>query len=252
MNHPNEEELVLHYYAEAEDDFSIERHLAACDTCRDNFRELQQTLALVSAARIPERPENYGGELWKKIQPLMGRRFRIGWPHSPGLRRWVFAATMAALVVAAFLIGHFLPRQESQPGQERVSNEAVRRILLASAADHLERSQIVLTDLAHAAEKGPIDISAEQSWARDLLDSNRIYRQAAERSGETWLAVMLDDLERTLLDVVHSPSTPASAEFNEIQRQIESDGMLFKLRVAASRLRSRQISNAREQGRGTT
>jgi hypothetical protein len=252
MNHPNEEQLVLHYYAEAEDEAAIESHLADCDNCRAAYRELQQTLALVSAARIPERPEDYGSAVWKKIQPSLGHRFRLRWSVSTRARKWALAATMAVLVLAAFLIGRFLPREESQLVQERISNEAVRRILLVSAADHLERSQIVLTDLVHAAGKGTIDISAEQAWARELLDSNRIYRQAAERAGETWLAVMLDDLERTLLDVVHSPASPASGEFTEIQRQIESDGLLFKLRVAASRLRERHSVDTRVQGRSTT
>ena len=34
MNHLSEEQIVLHYYGDAEEPSEIERHLAACPECR--------------------------------------------------------------------------------------------------------------------------------------------------------------------------------------------------------------------------
>jgi hypothetical protein len=252
MIHLSEEELVLYYYADAGDAASTESHLAACDSCRAVYRELQQTLALVSSLAVPERPENYSEVVWDRIRPRLRPRHRLGWPSALGSPRWAMATGMVALLIAAFLAGRYWPRQDQPVAQQQVRGDAAGRILLASAADHLERSQIILTEIVHAGGNGAVDISAEKEWARDLLESNRIYRLAAGRSGETGLAVVLDDLERTLLEIVHSPSPVAAAELGEMRQQIVSGGILFKLRVTSARMRDRQNASARELGRRTT
>jgi hypothetical protein len=249
MNHLSEEQLVLHYYGDAEDEGPIGSHLAVCESCRIAYRELQQALAQVSTLPVPERPEDYGSLLWKRIRPHLGLRARLGWLSAFGLPRWAFATVMGTLLVAAFLVGRYWPRPEPIVVQPSVSKEVANRILLASAAEHLERSQMALAELTHLGGEGEIDISVEQAWARELLESNRIYRQAAERNGEAALAAVLDDLERILLEITHSPSRITSSDLSGMREQIDSDGILFKLRVAGSRMRDRQHAAARELAR---
>ena len=50
-----------------------------------------------------------------------------------------------------------------------------------------------------------VNISAERRRAEDLLEENRLYRQTALKEGDAALANVLDELERVLLDVAHSP-----------------------------------------------
>jgi hypothetical protein len=252
MSHISEDQLVLHYYAEADDEASIASHLAACDACRSVFQELQQTLAIVSSTPAPDRPQDYGRLVWKSIKPHLGVRPRAGWMNFRHLPQWAFASGMAALLVAAFLVGRYWPHPQEIVPPQAVSADIGARILLASAADHLERSQNVLLDLAHAGGQGEIDISGEQALARELLESNRLYRQTAVRNGEMGLATVLDDLERTLLEIVHRSPSIASSDLDDVRRQIESEGILFKLRVTAARMRERQNAAARELGRRST
>jgi len=58
-----------------------------------------------------------------------------------------------------------------------------------------------------------VNIATEQRRAEDLLQENRLYRQTALQEGDTGLASVLDELERVLLDVAHSPEqvTPCAA-----------------------------------------
>jgi hypothetical protein len=51
---------------------------------------------------------------------------------------------------------------------------------------------------------------------------------------------VLDELERVLLEVAHSPSKLNSAEFEQIRQRIAADGILFKIRVVGSNLRERE------------
>src|SRR5204862_534804 len=83
------------------------------------------------------------------------------------------------------------------------------RMRMAAISDHLERSERVLLDVMNAsgARGAHIDVSDAQGWAADLIDDNRLYREAAARAGDTMIADVLDDLERNLLEIVHGPST---------------------------------------------
>ena len=252
MSHVSEEQLILHYYLEAEDDASVEAHLAGCESCRAAFRELQQALSLVGSAEVPEPAPDYGSRVWKRIEPRLGLRSRVGWGWLLRPPRWAAAAATVALVAAAFLVGRYLPRPEPPVALTPAAEEVAKRVLLASAADHLDRSQIVLMDLAHAGGKGEVDLSDDLAAARELLESNRIYRQTAERTGEAGLASVLDDLERTLIEIVHSPAKMDAAGLNQLRDQIESGGILFKLRVTASHIRERQTAAARERSRRST
>ena len=55
----------------------------------------------------------------------------------------------------------------------------------------------------NAPDRG--DISSEQRWADDLLTTSRLYRQDAVDAGEQSVAMVLDDLERSLLEIVQQP-----------------------------------------------
>lgn len=164
------------------------------------------------------------------------------------------------LVIGAFVAGRVWQRQ-SAPEVASVAVPAPaapasvapgdnRRILLTSVADHLDRSERVLTDIMNAPDRG--DISAEQQWAGDLLDTSRLYRQDAVEAGEQSVAAVLDDLERSLLEIVHSPSKISAAQLDEIRRRIDAAALLFKVRVMSDELRQRESAPAAALPRTST
>jgi len=50
----------------------------------------------------------------------------------------------------------------------------------------------------------------------------------------------LEELERVLLEVAHTPSQLNSAEFEDLRQRIEAEGILFKIRIVGSTVRERQ------------
>ena len=112
--------------------------------------------------------------------------------------------------------------------------------MLVAVGEHLEQSQMVLIELVNNESKGPVDISGAQSRAEDLIGENRLYRQAALQSGDRAVSSVLDELERVLLEVAHSPSKLDSAEFEQVRQHIEAAGILFKIRVVGTNLRQRE------------
>jgi hypothetical protein len=95
----------------------------------------------------------------------------------------------------------------------------------------------MLTDIMNATSR---DISVEQAWADDLLNTSRLYRQDAEDVGEPLLATVLDDIERSLLEIVHSPSNISAAALEQLRRRIDAATLLFKVRVLSDELRRRE------------
>jgi hypothetical protein len=143
------------------------------------------------------------------------------------------------LLVVGFTAGRVWPSasapQVAQAPPRLSDDEQARRVLLLTVADHLDQSDRVLTEVVNAS--GGIDISGEQAWAVDLVSASRLYRQEAIEVNETSLAAVLDELERTLLEIVHRPSTVTDADVNEIRRRVDSAALLFKVRVMSSELR---------------
>jgi hypothetical protein len=244
--HLTEDELVLHYYGEltTADDTRTTTHLSECSTCHQNFRRLQRVLAAVDEGALagPELPPHFERTVWAKLEPNL-RPERGNWRSwlglTPGRLAWV--AMVVLLVAAAFVAGRLIPRAGDGTAPNTLNAKQIReRILLVDLSDHLDRSQMVLVELASADDQGPVDISDERTRAEQLLAANRLYRQTALSNDDRSLAALLDDIERVLVDVAASPDHMSAQDLNEMRRRIESTGLLFKVRVLSSDVRQRQ------------
>ena len=144
---------------------------------------------------------------------------------------------LAASLVLAFLLGRHWPHEAPAP----VSAAARERILLVAVGDHLERSEMLLVELVNAGTDGqPVDISAQQQYAEELVGANRLYRQTVVRAGEPGMASLLDELERLLVEVAHRPSSLSPSDLADIRSRIESRGLLFRVRVIETQVREKE------------
>ena len=235
MNHLNEEQLILYYYGE--ETAGVEDHLGECESCREGYHALQRVLNSVDSLPIPERPADYEAQVWRGVERSLPRKrsFSARWLTWKPL---VAAASMAALLAVAFLAGRTLQK----PAPAIADSQVRERILLVAVGDHLERSQTMLVELSNAGapKSGQLDISYEQRAAEDLLESNRLYRQTAASAGDVATASLLEDLERVLLEVAHSPSAMSEKQLQDLRNQIEGQGILFKVKVFGSQVEQRQ------------
>ncbi|HKB09086.1 MAG TPA: hypothetical protein VKD69_00480 [Vicinamibacterales bacterium] len=255
MKHYSEDDLTLYYYGEARRPADIEKHLDLCAPCTSRYQEIAGTLALIAAPEVPERGDQYGLEVWQRIRHQLPEQetpsWQTLWATLARVDRLGFAAAAAVLLLAAFVAGRVWQQQAtpspappiaadagSPAAPAAAANDGRQRILLTSVADHLDRSERVLTDIMNAPDRG--NISTEQQWAEDLIDANRLYRQDAAAVGEQSIADVLDDLERSLLEIVHSPSTVRAADLEQIRRRIDAATLLFKVRVISDELRRRE------------
>jgi hypothetical protein len=248
VKHYSEEALILHYYGEnaARAAMDVETHLERCPECAALYRQIADTLGMIATAEVPERGDQYGLEVWQRIRHRLSEPDAPWWNPWARRERFLVLGAAAALVIAAFIAGQRWPQQPARlssvpPEQASApadTSDVRRRVLLTSVADHFDRSERVLTEIVNASDRS--DISSEQEWADDLLTANRLYRQDAVDSGEYSVASVLDDLERSLLEIVHSPSPITATDLEQIRRRIDAASLLFKVRVMSDEIWQRE------------
>jgi hypothetical protein len=234
MNHLTDEQLVEHYFAEDANRVVAETHLRICSRCEQVYEEISNALA-VRAPEPPAREPEYGKLLWQSIQaplrPYQATKSRyFSWP------RLVLAGGCLLGFAAAFFFGTLWQHSRIHPSQATISPRARNRVLLLILDDHLESSERLLVELNHAGvEPGDPD-AALQAEARQLLPDNRLYRQAISANSDPIMSAALDHLERVLLEIANSPDKLNSADLERIEHEMNTDSLLFQIRVLRARV----------------
>ena len=238
--HPTEEQLVLYYYRDTQETPEMAAHLETCAECRDGYHALQRALNSVDSLAVPERAPDYELNVWRALVPLLK-------PRQPWYRSWsrwkplMIAASMAVLLVAAFLAGRTL----KPPAKTTIADAAQlrERVLLVALGAHLERTQMMLVELANAPPVGgQVDISFEQESAARLLDANRLYRQTALSAGNYQVTALLEELERVMVELAHSSASVPEKQLEDLRSRIEERSLLFKVQLFLSQFANREPS----------
>ena len=153
----------------------------------------------------------------------------------------MIAASMAILLVAAFLAGRTL-----KPSAKETIADAAQlreRVLLVALGAHLERTKMMLVELANAQPVGgQVDISLEQDSAARLLEANRLYRQTAVNAGNYQVTALLEELERVMVELAHSPASIPEQQLEDLRSRMEERSLLFKVKVFSSQFENRETA----------
>ena len=230
MSHLTDEQLVEHYFAEGANRVVAETHLRICSRCEQAFEEISNALA-VRAPEPPAREPGYGRRLWQSIEtplrpyPATKRRY-FSWP------RLALAGACLLALCAAFFAGSLWRSSRNHASEAANPAQAKERVVLFVLDDHLDRSERMLVELSHAGGEISDSLQAE---ARQLLPDNRLQRQALSGGSDPMMASALDHLERVLLEVANSPDKLNSADIARIEREMNTDSLLFQIRVLRAR-----------------
>ncbi len=249
--HPTEDDLILHYYGELEPPAAATTaaHLRECGACNKSYTTLQRVLAAVDAAPAADVADGFERTVWARLQPELDRSARRGWLSwfvlSPARLAWV--AAIVVLVGSAFVAGRLSkPPVTTTVAEPMTASNALReRILLSDLGDHLDRSELMLTELVSSDPAHASDFAQQRTRAEELVADNRLYRQTAAANGNAALASVLDDLEQVLIEVAASPENASASDVNDVQQRIENKGLLLKLRVLSLDVQKRQKAQVR-------
>lgn len=246
--HYSDDELILYYYGEHRSRVRVEQHLGECPSCRALYDDIASSLALVADPAVPDRDDRYGLEVWQRIRHRLPEQDAPWWAVWMLPHRLALVAAAALVVIGAFVAGRTsrLPQPVVQQAVvvPQAPPDAGERVRLAAIGDHLEQSEGVLLDLLNASVTAdqPADISPQQRWAADLITTNRLFRDASAEAGDEAVAAVLDELERSLLELVHGPARLTREELDRIRLRLDAAALLFRVRVLSEDLREREAA----------
>jgi hypothetical protein len=239
MNHLSEEQIVLHYYGDAEEAADIDRHLAVCVECRAEFARVQSTLQQIEPLEVPEPIAGFEEKTWLNLRDRLPEKGGFLRRLFGNQQKWALAGAMLMLLAGAFVAGRFWPREGQHVAQQPPAQVNPQRVILVAVGDHLERSQMLLVEIMNADAKGPINFSSEQAEARELLDSNHLYRVSSQQAGDPKVARLLDQLGRVLAEIANGPAEVSPQDLEQVRHSIQAEGLLFKVRVIGSEVNSK-------------
>jgi hypothetical protein len=236
MTHPNDDELILHFYGEhaPADRARIDAHLGSCAECQGLWDEIGRTLTVAGDADVPEPPAHFERVMWARVSAALPPR------TSPwSWRALVPLTSFGALALALAIGGRPSAPPASQPAVEAADAtlssdtealEARERALFTALDGHLAQTEMLLIELMNGPNRGASDFEFARTTADDLVASGRLYRATAESTGHRRVAAMLEDLEPVLVEVARSSEQVDSATVQSLRERISDDGLLFKVR----------------------
>lgn len=245
--HPTEDELVLLFYGDtsADEEARLAAHVDHCAACGAMWTEIKASMAAVDAAAVPEPPADFERVIWAKVQQAIAET------PAPVVRWWsprylVPAGTFAAAALAVVMGSQYFASPAVVPPTAPAVTSAGQseRALLVAMDNHLERSELLLTEFMNAPVADTTGMEFERTTADDLLLSSRLYRQTATQTGNGDLAAMLEDLERVLVEIARAPRELTERDLDSLRRRIADDDLIFKVRVVTDEIRTRQAQMA--------
>ena len=206
-------------------------------------------MTLVDTAAPVEAPLGFERTAWARLEPQLDGNTQPRGARSSGSRSgrspaawrpWCSRRSWPA-------VSPVESRPVVTPAAARWPRIEPERVLQAAVGDHLDRTQMMLVELANADTDHADVLAGEQARAADLVAVNRLIRQSAEQSGDAAIVDVLEDLERVLLEIANAPANATSNDLTDLQSRITTEDLLFRLRVIASEMRQRTM-NDREAG----
>jgi hypothetical protein len=184
----------------------------------------------------------FGRDVWTQLvpqlDPLQPAKARVPVPY-PGERGGSCDPVDRSLLCRKIFSGKALAAFYA-PVMAGLSDQARERILAIAVADHLDRVQMLLTEIADGNGGGPEGFSIDRERAEDLVQEGRLMRQTLAAQGETATTGFLDEVERFLIEAAHTPDNATAQEVGELRDRIESGSLLFKVRIVESNLRNEE------------
>jgi hypothetical protein len=243
MSHLTEEDLIAHSFAEDGKD-GVEQHLQACVECAKSYAALRSDLAEMEFAEVPPRDALHGKRVWESISGSLPAYEVRKWSWLRG-GPWMglsYAAACIALATCTFIGGRLWERREAKtvagnhvPQKQQSVAHPPQRVVVVVLSDHLDRSERLLMQLKHADAGNAEMLSPLRDEARNLLPANRICRQKLKHGDDPALATALDRLDHLLAELANQPGDLSSATVTRLQDELNTDRLLFEVRVLRSR-----------------
>jgi Putative zinc-finger len=249
---------------------TLDRHLRTCSACARRYRQMGETLGMMSLREVPERDEIFWASYYDRLAPRLespgtGDRpspaeappiRRLAWNKRVGLR----VAAAAVLVLVGILMGRWIWRDGPAPQSASSPTASVPhqdRILAsgpaARAESYLQESKVLLLALANfdpdTDNTATLSFPTQKRISETLVQEAVHLKSELTDTAEMRLRELVDDLEVILLQIANIEDEHDLEAIEMVQSGVTKQGLLF--RIDLSQL-SRQVSDPPPSGPSQT
>jgi hypothetical protein len=256
MKHLNEQEMIEQYYKQGT--ASARRHLEICAECAEDYAAFKSDLDAMKSAEPQARDAAYGERVWQSIAPFLPvyEARKRSWLRGGAWRGLSYASACALLIAGAFTAGRMWEHKQIRTSAEAIpaaipqkAAPPQQRLVVVVLSDHLDRSERLLVELKHADTGSEEMVSPLRDEARSLLAANRVCRQNAAKNDDPALTAALARLDHLLVELANQKGELNAASLARLQDEMNSDSLLFEVRVLRSRIPDQQpAANNRPHG----
>lgn len=221
-------------------------HLASCSQCATEYQEMSWTLGVMDQREAPAPDAAYWKGYWNQLSDRLepeGRRtvlpaWRNWFPPliHPVRPAWISVAAAVLLVATGIYIGQsgFFGRPETGAAmQATVFDPALVAEFNELAASYLERSKMVLMGLDNfnprLDDPATLNITHQRSLSEELLLQGRLLRSHQVAAADPRLQILIDEIERVLLQVANSRGEDPMWTVRLVQEGIDNNSILLRI-----------------------
>lgn len=230
---------------------ALQDHMATCDGCAHAFAQMEQTLAITAEVKEPALSESYWENYYEQLEERIAEANRpvFNWKRLglvDRLRGFMIPrpvmqwSAALALVLFGVLIGRQWasgPASVSNPGEITTQiDPALTPVQLTEKTEqYLDRSKVLLLGLVNfdVNEDDPayLNLSRQQEIAGELVLEAAYLKEELAGSREQQLAVLVEELERILLQIANLELQEDVPSIELIQRGVDQGALLMKINL---------------------
>lgn len=261
MDTIRDSDLILYHYRDGLDAAelaAIAQALEQSPALRARYAVLTATLQAADAQPLPRPGAGFEQRLWQGLDarieaaaprraPPHAREGGTGRGRHSTARRPLRLAASALALVGALGLGFLLGRQPADgpvapvtrtgganPTGVGTGDTLSSRVLDAYVAAHLRETEGVVLTAVNSESTGLL--AGNRELAAGLIDSNRLYAQAAARAGNARLANFLQQLEPLLIELANPPGAGPIQDSAGLRDYVDKTDLLFQLRATQARM----------------
>lgn len=245
----------------------FEEHLSQCKQCAAEYERLSWTLKVMDQRELHEIQPDYWPDYWARLsERLPARPRKILWPDwrswfpplaLPGRPALVPIAAALMLIATGIFIGRSTLRQAPGTGvpmQATVFDPGLIAEFNDLASSYLERSKLVLMGLNNfnprLDDPNALNISGHRYLSQELVRQGRMLRDHQVATADPRLRLLIDEIERVLLQVANSSSDDPMWTIRMAQEGIDKNSIL--LRITLVEIEPTEIPAAEEEPQAKT
>jgi hypothetical protein len=232
-------------YGDLDDDRRavFDAHLKACPDCARMYRQMTETLRLMSTRETAEPDEAY----WAGYSERLAERLESGHERSQRTKRPVWhthpalrVGAVAALLMVGIFIGKWIWTGErpaehvkevavSTPDQD---NEAIT-LVNDRVQSYLQKSQVLLLALANfdpdTDDAVTLNLPSQKRISESLVQEAAYLKTALDDPAQMRLRELVGDLEMILLQIANLENEHDLEAVEMVRRGVDKQGVLFRI-----------------------